>query len=343
LQLDVNGYTTGWTANNDGTTGSIVFLTDTFAIAKPGSAGVYPFIVGSVGGVSTVGVNGALVVDGSVTANKINTNGLDIRSSTGVVIFSSTQNLDVSRVAGLGGFATLSQITSGNISTWIQTGAIGNAYIGSFLQSADFNGDPTTSNPGTVGWYLGKSGTNTGKLYLNDVYVRGNVQADSLKANTASIVNTVHIAGNAVTTRLISFNYGSIAIPGSGWVTLGTVTVTISSADYLPGVGYAQVGVESGGIFLCPPSSQGASVYKVSILRGGTEVLNYSGVVEPSQVNLFEGVTYLTGYTSEVSPKIVENLPAGTYTYIFRSSIAYGEYSAVSASNRSLTLEIFRR
>ena len=105
-------------------------------------------------------INGSMVVDGSIAAQKINTNGLDIRDAWGNVIFSSGVNLDMSRVAGLGALASrntaeitnsgatstvtvngvklkttdfvhaLSKINSSNISTFMESAAIGNAYIG---------------------------------------------------------------------------------------------------------------------------------------------------------------------------------------------------------------------
>ena len=106
-------------------------------------------------------INGNVVVDGSIAAQKINTNGLDIRDNAGNVIFSSGVNLNVGRVNGLGSLATrdtvnigwsdiysdvtvdgvklktsdfvhaLSKINATNISTFIDSAAIGNAYIGS--------------------------------------------------------------------------------------------------------------------------------------------------------------------------------------------------------------------
>lgn len=47
VKLDVNGYVTGWSMNNDGVTGSMVIHADNFAIGKPGTgvANIYPFIV----------------------------------------------------------------------------------------------------------------------------------------------------------------------------------------------------------------------------------------------------------------------------------------------------------
>ena len=115
---------------------------------------------GSAWAAPGVVLNGDMLVDGSIAAQKINTNGLDIRDAWGNVIFSAGVNLDMSRVAGLGAMASrntaeitnsastsmvtvngvrlrttdfvhaLSKINSSNISTFMESAAIGNAYIG---------------------------------------------------------------------------------------------------------------------------------------------------------------------------------------------------------------------
>ena len=105
-------------------------------------------------------LNGSMLVNGSVSAQKIDTRGLDIRDAWGNVIFSAGTKLDVSRIQGLGAMATanrvnigwheqysdvtldghrlrtsdfvniLSRINNTNISTFMENAAIGNAYIG---------------------------------------------------------------------------------------------------------------------------------------------------------------------------------------------------------------------
>jgi hypothetical protein len=78
----------------DSKTGStFTVMADRFAMVSPTyttTGGVvqlkYPFVVGTVGGVSTVGIQGQLIVDGSVTANKITANSLSaITANLGTV------------------------------------------------------------------------------------------------------------------------------------------------------------------------------------------------------------------------------------------------------------------
>lgn len=73
----------------DSKTGSnFIVMADRFGIVSPtytSSGGVqqmkYPFVVGTVGGVSTVGISGQLLVDGSITADKLRVNALSALSA----------------------------------------------------------------------------------------------------------------------------------------------------------------------------------------------------------------------------------------------------------------------
>lgn len=78
-------------------------------------------------------------------------------------------------------------ITPSEVSTWIANAALGNAQIGGNLWSTNWN------YAGGTGWLLDRSGN----FYGNNIYARGDIEASSLKANTA-MVGTLNIAGNAV-------------------------------------------------------------------------------------------------------------------------------------------------
>jgi Phage T7 tail fibre protein/Domain of unknown function (DUF1983) len=73
----------------DSKTGSnFIVMADRFGIVSPtytSNGGVqqmkYPFVVGTVGGVSTVGISGQLLVDGSITADKMHVNSLSALSA----------------------------------------------------------------------------------------------------------------------------------------------------------------------------------------------------------------------------------------------------------------------
>jgi len=102
-------------------------------------------------------INGNLIATGTISAPQINTNGLTIRDANGNIIFNAGAGLTLQgRLPGLGTMATangakigstvqfpdgtvmgttdfvnaLSKINSNNISTFMESAAIGNAYIG---------------------------------------------------------------------------------------------------------------------------------------------------------------------------------------------------------------------
>lgn len=85
------------------------------------------------------------------------------------------------------------------------------------------NGQIRSANyvSGSSGWaidYLGYA-------QFNNVYARGNIEASSLKVGTA-MVDTLHIAGNAVTVPVIAT--GGWAAGNGGWQVVCSTTVTIT-------------------------------------------------------------------------------------------------------------------
>lgn len=104
---------------------SVYFLADRFAFLNLANNRITtPFVI--QGG--TTFINNALI--DNLAANKIDTRGLTIKDNAGNVIFGSAVNLNTSRITGLGAFASLSKLNSSNISTYMESAAIGTAYIG---------------------------------------------------------------------------------------------------------------------------------------------------------------------------------------------------------------------
>lgn len=152
-------------------------------------------------------------------------------------------------VQGKTGFAALDgKITPSNVTTYIDYAAIGNAQIGGDIWSSTYAWNGGNTN----GWLLQRDGN----LYCGNAYIRGNVEASSLKANTA-MVNTLHIAGNAVT------------VPLSG-------ESTTASALYLP---YADFGGGSVQVLLEFSVSAGLDNNETlfcEVIRDGTIIKTYS-------------------------------------------------------------------
>lgn len=78
------------------------------------------------------------------------------------VVADLTGNNEAASISNQGNFATLDQITAQNISTYIASGAIGNAYIGNVIQSTNYSA-------GSDGWKIDK----TGQMEMNNATFRG--------------------------------------------------------------------------------------------------------------------------------------------------------------------------
>ncbi len=117
------------------------------------------------------------VAAGSITATMIDSRGLTIKDAGGTVIFGSGTNLDVSRVSGLGAFATLGQINGTNVSTYIAAAAIGNAQIGGVIQSDNYSA-------GVSGWQINKTG---GTAEFGAASIRGQLTASQIDTRGLTI------------------------------------------------------------------------------------------------------------------------------------------------------------
>jgi hypothetical protein len=73
LTLDNNGYIVGYQQTNGGPgTGTTIFTTDFFQIVGTGASPKKPFTIGTVGGVTSIGINAdSVLIDGSVKATKL--------------------------------------------------------------------------------------------------------------------------------------------------------------------------------------------------------------------------------------------------------------------------------
>ena len=93
VKLDVNGNVAGFGLMvSDDEPSQFVILANKFAVIAPDNDAVTPFIVSTVDGVSSVGIDGNLIVDGSVLANAIAANqitGNHISASSQIDIASS--------------------------------------------------------------------------------------------------------------------------------------------------------------------------------------------------------------------------------------------------------------
>lgn len=104
-----------------------------------------------------------------------------------------------------GGRNITGAITPGNVTTYIDNAAIGNAQIGGNLWSTNWN------YAGGTGWLLDRSGN----FYGNNIYARGDIEASSLRAGVA-MVDALNIKGSAMIIPIfISHGAGAWNMPYS--------------------------------------------------------------------------------------------------------------------------------
>ena len=257
VKIDNNGYVSGYglisTANNGAPSSTFTILADRFQVVTPGLSAQVPFVIGAVNGATAVGINGALAVDGSIAARSIDTRGLTVKDANGAVILSSGVPLDWSRVGSkptslaginsvegnkLAGIAAGADVTGQNtaagivnqgafatvskIESWNAGNLLGNSIISNAMITGDiFSGAWDWNN----GWYLQRNGN----LYAANAYIRGDIEASSLKANTA-MVNTLHINGNAVTVPVTYTSSATVALAYNTWTTVGSAYINPEGA-----------------------------------------------------------------------------------------------------------------
>lgn len=226
----------------------------------------------------------------------------------------AAKRADWSNVTNKTGFASISQITPSNVTTYIDNAAIGNAQIGGDIWSSNFVA-------GSAGWRIYRSGS----AEFRNVTVRGDVEASSLKANTAmidrahlkdAVVDTLQLAGNAVT----------IPIAAAGTTSCQTATTSFEGAPtavVLAAVAHFHV--------------QGTNV--LGTLIAGYVSL-YRGATLLKQIKILDTIHSSDGaaYTAIVSGSwVISDSPGGTSTY-YRAvlTISGGNSTVLTTSSCSV-------
>lgn len=183
LKVVAGNKTAGILLNNDGKDSDMVVLVDRFAISTIDAQGAikYPFVVGSVSGVSTVGIDGNLVVDGTITARSINVNQLSaITSRLGYV---TAGQVDISG-DGVGGWGYIR-----SKGKWHGDGGPG------WLLARHQSGQAVVElNAGTM---LLQMSTADGRFRLAGPGF--NLQNEGLTINQVDVIDTFNLRGQAVT------------------------------------------------------------------------------------------------------------------------------------------------
>lgn len=175
-----------------------------------GSSSVTKYWDGWAWSVPGIVVNGSMIVDGGLSAAKIDTRGLTIKDADGNVIFGAGTKLGLSSITGLGSLATQSSVGYGDVTgTKPPSDATNGAMLGSTLKFPD----GTTINSTDLVTKLSKIKSTNISTFMDGAAITsayiGNAEVGTLK-----------IAGNAVT------------IPASGVSTAGALPTCQSYSQY---------------------------------------------------------------------------------------------------------------
>ncbi len=229
------------------------------------------------------------------------------------------------------------KLSDTNIGNYFDSAAITNAYIGNQISSTNFNGTIDASGNitanGTTGWAIGKGG----KAVFQDVVARGDIEAQSLKANTV-MVNTGNIASLAVDTLQIANQ--AVTIPVGAYTAASTSTNPVQSATITSTGAPILITVSGlfGGGFTNLYSSSAGTVSGSAgwrVKRGVTTVFD-SGYIVTWSTYISAGGYGSASATDACSLSFIDTPGAGSVTYTVE--IYDTGSGAASASLRSITL-----
>ncbi len=250
---------------------------------------------------------GAHIAAGTITANKINSNGLDIKDAAGNVIFSSGSGVSFSTRFG----ANTTNLPANNATVGA---TIGSNLSGSF-------------NSGNIGTFMAANTLST--TYIADAAITnakildgtilsakiGNLQVKSANIEDLT-VGTTKITGNAVTNTVSAFTAAS-----TGGISANTIVQTIAITSTGGRL------IIWGGCNLSLPTSASTGVVSGSIvLKRGATIL--ATATCSAYVPAFTSVSI-----SVAIPVYSETLAPGTYTYTLESPA-----SVPGVSNRGLAV-----
>lgn len=289
VKIDANGYVVGYglianaAKDNNPPDSSFIIKADKFAFGYPGYQGAYPFQIGVVDGVSRVGVNGELLVDGTIGANKIKTEELEVGTNIllkpgawiGYNQLTDTPNTTYIDANGI----YTGTLTANQVNVWNSIQSAYPSYIA-----------------GIQGWKIDKYGQSE----FQNIKARGDIEATSLKADTA-MVGSANIQDLAVDTLKIADNAVSIPTSYVGGNNMSTSVIDSSIKKALVIVScYSYCNSYNGS-------------YSINIYRSGTLILTQT----------IQGFGQYPLYTGHC---VVDNISGSNtyYTVSFSGGSVYG-------------------
>lgn len=328
IKVDVDGRAVGIgmavVAGESGPAGQLIIYSDVFAVVAPGAAPedppTIPFIVGNVNGVPTVGINGQLVVDGSIYGYSIVAETITADKLSVVELSAITANLGT---VTAGAFRTAAspayrvEITSEDaFPLWYGSGlknATNAVFYVDLFGNAVFKGDLDAANGTFAGALQAATGTFSG----------------TMTAAAVNAVNTINLGVDAVTVLFAAnqpaqVNYAVADIRSTVWKQ--AVSGVFNAGSGSTKVGKIVVLINSEHYCYVSPSSGGGTVYaNYRLLVNGVVRKTWTGADQAMHPT--NGI-YLQGYKTLVHVLPLAHIPDNSATYSVEVSFNANVYAA---------------
>ncbi|MDO4693661.1 MAG: phage tail protein [Eikenella sp.] len=201
MQVDANGHIAAFglssEVQNGTATGKAIFNVDAFGIGSTGKTTRYPFTVDTNS--DTVGINGALVVNGKAIIDKLNAGDIDgnkiaAHSITANHLQARAVTADKIAAKSITGdkIAANQEIVAPLVTGGILSGAViqgGSANFGNGQCTITSAGYLTAQNANITGHITANSGVFRGRIEANEGFFNGTVRADKILGNIITVRN----------------------------------------------------------------------------------------------------------------------------------------------------------
>lgn len=209
----------------------------------------------------------------------------------------------------------------------ILNAAITSAKIANTIQSDNYS---ATNN---TGWQINKSGTMyinqinaRGTIYSENAYVRGDVEASSIKAGSANIIDTLMLQGETVVVKGVASSTATLSFNNS-WATKLSKSISFPDASGSSGVSLSAYGIcgLTGPLDSEAPSYATSQPVHARILRNGVDITG--------QMTLASCLYKITSGAGGGSGSIefVDFPGAGTHTYQLQLKTSGASYSGTTS------------
>lgn len=340
VQLDVNGYVTGFVQNNDGTSGDFTIVADNFRIANPSNPDLIPFeVLGSqINLRGDVRINGVLIDAGTVASTQLATGAVledkiaanavtvtkiaDAAVAAGKIAADAVGTAELAALAVTADKVAAAAITTAKIaSAAVTEGELANNAVTGVKIAADAVTSAKIA-AGTIVAVNIAAGTITSAQIATDTITASNIAAGAISTSelAASAVTAAKIAANTITAAEIAANAITSAELAAGSVIAGKIAAgAVTATEIAAGaVTASKINVTD---------LQAVSANTGSLTVDDAITVSATGHLKGGQTDFNTGNGFWQGYVTSFGYKwSIRSGNGGNYAYMNGSKILlYGD------------------